>query len=242
MLRETFDLNTISTFSKGVAITSIDTTVEDYWNFLKIDSKDIIFEEAEHVIVRISFTGSPSSQYSDESISDSAQPTYDLSGTLAEVSFSEHPKFKALSSDERATLGKLMSGQAEWVYDEINLVWAAFHPRTGEGTGNKLPSQEQLSAGDATEFAELIAEGRNTYLRPSFTWTETTQGNTPMNPAQLSLLGRVSNPRGTPPEPSGSRNWMLTSASQTQRGELYQTRLEWTLSERGGHNEFLYTS
>jgi hypothetical protein len=33
---------------------------------------------------------------------------------------------------------------------------------------------------------------------------------------------------------------MLTSAFQEKRGNLYTTDLEWTLSERGGHNQLLY--
>jgi hypothetical protein len=35
---------------------------------------------------------------------------------------------------------------------------------------------------------------------------------------------------------------MLTGAFQEQRGELYTTDLEWTLSEKGGHDEFLYVA
>jgi hypothetical protein len=33
---------------------------------------------------------------------------------------------------------------------------------------------------------------------------------------------------------------MLTSAFQEQRGDLFTTDLEWTLSEKGGHDAFLY--
>lgn len=243
MLASTFGLNTLSTFDRGRSITTFDSTVDSFWGFLKVESKEVIYEEAEHVVVKINFTGSPSGQYDDSSLGNDALPTYFLSGALAEVSFAEHPKFQALSDDERATLGKLMSGQAEWAIDPFAspAAYGVFYPRTGEGTGNKLPAQEQLSSGDALSFAALIAEGRNTYLRPTFTWTETTQGTTPLNAPQLNLLGRVSVPRGTPPDPGGNRDWMLTSATQEQRGELYQTRLEWTLSEREGHNAFLYT-
>jgi hypothetical protein len=61
-----------------------------------------------------------------------------------------------------------------------------------------------------------------------------------MTAAQLNKLGRISTPRGGPPTPTGSRNWMLTGASQEQRGDLYQTQLEWSLSEREGHDSFLY--
>jgi hypothetical protein len=33
---------------------------------------------------------------------------------------------------------------------------------------------------------------------------------------------------------------MLTSASQSQAGELYRTTLEWSLSDEGKHDSFLY--
>lgn len=243
MLRSLFDVNTIGTFSRGVSITTFDDTVESYWGFLKIESKDVVYEEADHVVVRITFTGSPSPQFSDDTISEEALPTYSLNGSLAEVSFSEHPKFKALTDYERNTLGKLMAGQVERIYDEFASppAWVIIYPRTGEGTGNQIPAQEQLTSADALSFAELIAEGQTTYLRPTFTWTETTHGNTGLNTAQINSLGRIVVPRGGPPEPGGGRDWMLTNATQEQRGELFQTRLEWTLSERGGHNEFLYS-
>jgi hypothetical protein len=59
--------------------------------------------------------------------------------------------------------------------------------------------------------------------------------------SQLNLLSKVATPRGNPPNVSGDRNWLLTSASQEQRGELYQTTIEWTLSEREGWDSFLYS-
>ena len=74
----------------------------------------------------------------------------------------------------------------------------------------------------------------------SITWTESTQGASGLTSAQLNLLGNIATPRGNPPEPSGTRDWMLTSAFQEERGELFVTDLEWTLSEKGGHDSFLY--
>jgi hypothetical protein len=65
-----------------------------------------------------------------------------------------------------------------------------------------------------------------------------------MTSAQLNLLGKVSTPRGGPPTATGSRNWMLTGAGQEQKGTIdgaiYQTTIEWSLSDRDGWNDFLY--
>jgi len=242
MTSTTFDTNTTGTFSRGVSITTLDSTVESYWAFLKIESKEVIYEEAGHVVVRIHFSGANSGQFASEELSEDATPDYSLAGSLTETPLSDHPKFVELDEFERSTLGKLIKGQVEYLYDPFDLAWGIYWPRSEQSAGHKLPAHEQLTTADAIAFAQLINEGANTYLRPSFTWTEKTQGNTGLNSAQLNLLGRVSTPRGNPPEPSGTRNWLLTSATQDQRGELYQTRIEWTLSERGGHNEFLYTA
>ncbi len=78
------------------------------------------------------------------------------------------------------------------------------------------------------------------YEKATFTWAETTEGLDQLTPAQINKLGQISVPRGTPPEPAGVRDWMLTSATQSQAGELYRTALEWSLSDEGGHDDFLY--
>ena len=62
-----------------------------------------------------------------------------------------------------------------------------------------------------------------------------------MTPAQIGKLGEISSPRGNPPTVEGY-DWMLSGASQEQRGQLYQTTIEWVLSRAGGHDAFLYTS
>lgn len=240
MLDSTFGLNTLGTFSKGTPITSIDNTLDSYWGFLRVESKRVVHEEAGHVIVEITFTGAANGQFEGEGLSPDAEPEYDLSGTVTAVPFSEHPKWKALNEFERNTLGKLMAGQLEMYYNTAESEWIVILPRQGGGEIDALPEGEQVTSEDGLAFAMLIAEGQSTYLVPSFVWTENTQGNAGLNSSQLNKLGRISTPRGDPPEPSGGRNWMLTGATQNQRGDLYRTRLEWTLSERGGHSEFLY--
>jgi hypothetical protein len=97
-----------------------------------------------------------------------------------------------------------------------------------------------LASADANAFAVRIQQGQSTYEKATFTWAETTEGLDQLTPAQINKLGQISIPRGTPPEPAGVRDWMLTSATQSQAGELYRTALEWSLSDEGGHDDFLY--
>jgi hypothetical protein len=240
MSKTAFGAYLSGTFNRGASITSFDTTVEGYWGFLKVESKTIVYEEGENVMVRITFTGSPNNQYASEELAETAQPTYSLNCSLAPASLAEHPKFKELSDNERSTLGKLMAGMVERTWQADTETWYISFPRTDATDPPSLPLDEQLVSANSIVFAELIAEGESTYLRPTITWTETTQGNAALNASQLNKLGRIATPRGNPPEPNGDRDWMLTNATQDQRGELYQTRIEWTLSERGGHNAFLY--
>ncbi len=109
-----------------------------------------------------------------------------------------------------------------------------------EVVNSKVPAQDQLTAADAKAFAARIQQGQTTYQKSVYTWQESTEGEDQLIAAQLNKLGLIATPRGTPPTPTGTRDWMLTGVSQSQTGELYRTNLEWTLSEEGGHDDFLY--
>lgn len=71
-------------------------------------------------------------------------------------------------------------------------------------------------------------------------WTESRQGNSGLTFDQIQKLGKIDKPSGSPPEPSGVRDWMLTSAFNEETGGLHRTELEWTMSEAGGFNPTLY--
>jgi hypothetical protein len=96
------------------------------------------------------------------------------------------------------------------------------------------------SSADAIAFATRIQQGQTTYQKSSYTWTESTEGADQLTEPQINKLGKIATPRGTPPEATSGRNWMLTNVSQSQSGELYRTNLEWTLSEEDGWDDFLY--
>jgi hypothetical protein len=220
-----------SRFKIGNTFYQLDPDCPIVVRFMVIENVQPSYEEGNTVFVTVNFVGSQVAQYSGETLGTDAITTYRLEGRLSDMSLSEHPKWKELDMETKFFLGKAISGNAEinddntiaWYYSNLEH-WITSEPLTG----------------DALEFLLLILNGETTYIVPSITWTETTQGETGMTAQQINKLGRISTPRGSPPTLTGSRNWMLTGASQEQRGTIYQTQIEWTVSERKGYNSFLY--
>jgi hypothetical protein len=228
-------------FSNGTSITTLDPTLDPFFSFLTVESQTVTRNEGELVTVNVELTGSSEAQYNEGDLSDESLPTYRLEGRTFEMPFAEHPKWKALSEVEQIALGKLLSGDYLWGPDPFS------DPDSPTNftyilVDGKLRSlvPDPITSTDAQEFANRISKGNTSYLMPTITYTESTQGNSPMTAAQLNKIGKISTPRGNPPAVTGNRDWMLTSASQEQRGELYQTNIEWTLSEREGWDTFFY--
>lgn len=226
-------------FSIGTAITVINPTLADFYSFLRIASSSFTEDGGDIVTIEVSFAGTSWSQFDDDALSQDSPPTYRLEGRIAEQPLSNHPKWKNLSEAEKNGLQLLITDQLVWMYDEVfSMEWGLFFPKGDEF----IAAPYSLTTEASQTFAFLIAGGIKTYVAPTITWTETTSGNSPMTSQQLNKLGKISTPRGNPPDAAGTRNWMLTSASQEQRGTLYQTQLEWTMSEKDGWNNFLYSS
>jgi hypothetical protein len=244
MLRETWQTSTAA-FRAGTPILSLDPTLEGFWEFLKVAGLSISHEEGEHVYVTANFAGSPDTQYSgigdeDESLSDEAVPIYRLSGSLGEAPISDHPKFKELAETERIALSRIISGEYSYGDDPFGTPGENATRIIRSPTEWDPITPEPIVSEYGIEFAKLITQGQTTYVFPTITWTETTQGTSKMTAAQLNKLGRISTPRGNPPQPTGDRDWMLTGADQEESADLYQTSLQWTLSDKDGHNSFLY--
>jgi hypothetical protein len=224
-----------SHFSPGAPIRALDP--ESPVAFLTVSSSTSSEEEGGITLIRCDFTGSATATYDNEE--KPVKATYTLDCHLVEVSLAEHPKFKELPAEERNSLGRQMSGDLVLIPDIFD-GGEQLATKGEDGTFGIVPTAQRLVSADAFEFARRINEGRTTYLRPSFVWTETAQGNKGLSPSNLNKIGKITTPRGNPPNPGSGRNWMLTSVTQDQKGKLYQTRMEWTLSEKGGHDDFLY--
>jgi hypothetical protein len=229
-------------FASGVAITTLDPTLDAFWSFLTITEATVTRDEGGIMTISVECGGSSSGQFSDDELGESAVPTYRLEGRLSEMPFSDHPKWKALDEDEQIALGKLISGAYGWgpdPFSEASSPPNVTHIIHGEDQITII-TPDPITSGDAIDFAKRITKGESTYVSPTVSYTESTQGSSGMTAAQLNLLGKISVPRGNPPTASGGRNWMLSGASQEQRGDLYQTNIEWTLSGRDGFDSFLY--
>jgi hypothetical protein len=229
-------------FKEGASIIGLDPSLESFWGFLRVTSVVVSHEEGDHIYVTATFSGSPTTQFSDGEeggISDDAAPIYRLSGSLGDMPISEHPKFKALAETEQIGLGRIISGEYTWGPDPRSGITDNFTQLiAGDSYQTVVP--DPITSAEGIEFAKLITKGQTTYLFPTVTWTETTQGAGKLTAAQLNKLGKISTPRGGAPTPTSGRNWMLTGADQEQSGLLFQTTLQWTLSDADGHNDFLY--
>jgi len=246
MLRSTWEnAATQSQFARGNSVTIADPSIPSTYSFLTVESKSAAYEDSDTVLVSVRYTGTPNAQYGsgdDGGISDYALPTYRLEARLVDLPISEHPKFKALSNaNEKYLLGRMLKGDCTIGSSGTKATETTFFGDTAfikDEDGNEIT----LVTADAVAFGEKIRDGITSYLYPTYVWMEITQGNSGITHAELSELGQIATPRGNPPTAGGARDWMLVSASQQQQGELYNTTLEWQLSERGGWDELLYSS
>ena len=223
-------------FARGELLVDLDPSVPaPFDTFLRIDTVQFVRSEGDFYVFNVTATGG-SAQYENEpedpGLSATALPTYTLTGQLQDVPFSQHPKWKALTDFNKTLLGNIIDGVL-WYVIEDNVL-----RRTSDD--EKAFNQFDPLDIDAIAFATRIQQGQTTYQKSSYTWTESTEGADQLTAPQINKLGKIATPRGTPPEATAGRDWMLTSVSQSQSGELYRTNLEWTLSEEDGWDSFLY--
>jgi hypothetical protein len=226
-----------SNFARGTLLSALDPTVPaPFGGFLAIDTVQFVRSEGDLYVFSVTATGGEAqfnSDPEDPGLSSDALPTYTLTGQLQDVPFSMHPKWKALSDFNKTLLGNMIDGIL-WYVIEDNVL-----RKTSDN--EKSFNQFNIADTDAIDFAKRIQQGQTTYQKSSYTWTESTEGADQLTAPQINKLGKIATPRGTPPKAAGTRDWMLTSVSQSQSGELYRTNLEWTLSEEDGWDEFLYS-
>lgn len=220
----------------GTPATSLDEGLPNFYQFLKFQNFEIRHQEAGWATITCYYVGFYATTSEETGGTDPV--TYQLSGVTEEVSIMEHPKVVALSAIERALLSTILNGEADW---DISTSKIGNYDELGAFTNW---TSQSLTSANGVIAAALIAKGWTTYKRPTYTWTKSEESVTPIEAADLNNLGKVDTPEGSPPEASGSRDWMLWSVDQLQRGTsnpTYSKTMVWVLSERGGHDTFLYT-
>jgi hypothetical protein len=223
--------NLAPNFVRGTPLVDIDPTIPPPFDeFLTVDTISFTRTDGDLYVFNITATGAPA-QFEADELTPGVEPTYALTGQLQDIPFSMHPKWKALGDGDKYLLGRLLNNDLTYDIASQTLYYNEDSPRE---------FYEQLSDPNAMEFAARIQQGQSTYQKSGYTWNEATEGADQLTPQQINTLGKISTPRGNPPEATEDRNWMLTSVSQSQSGELYRTTLEWTLSEEGGWDDFLY--
>jgi hypothetical protein len=228
-----------SYFNKGDLLSDIDPSIPSPQSeYLRIDTVSFVRSEGDLITLSVTATGGDA-QFEGDGLSDSALATYELRGQLVDSEFNKHRKWSAMNLKSKTLLGSMLNGYLTFdIKDPIED--SILYITTEQDMSVAYIEQFDPTELDAMQFASRIQQGQTTYQKAVYTWTESTEGNEQLTASQINLLGLLSTPRGDPPEPSGTRNWMLTSVSQSQAGELYRTTLEWTLSEEGGFDEFLY--
>ena len=232
----------IAKFKAGASIKTLDPNIESFFEFLAlIGVPEISTIEGGDTKISCEFTGFYTANYTpgEENEDVDSSPTYSLRGIVIDRPIQDHPKFRALSEAVRITLGQIIMGGV--IYKPSGDSGAGCYYTD---TGFYLPTDEQVlpADGDAYEFATRLSEGRTTYQSGGFDYTKRWAGSTGLTAAALAKLGRIATPPGTPPTPTGGRDWMLASANQEQSGAgdyRFQKELTFILSERGGHDTFL---
>lgn len=221
----------------GQPATVLDPTLPNFWSFLRLTRVETQNQSGGFSTVRVHYAGYYSLNQSQDP--DSGSPTtFSLAGTIEEVSLLEHPKVVALSGEERSGLSKIAEGAAVW--DITNSEIGSIDDESGAFTAW---DDQDISSSDGIAFADLLAAGESTYKRPSFTWTKSYSSESSLPNSSINDLGKISDPDGSPPEPAGTRNWMMISADQTQTSStdpVYDIQISWMLSDAGGWDSTLY--
>lgn len=185
------------------------------------------------------FSTSPGSSGAEQTV-----PTYSLSGNLEEAPLNEHPKWANLDDEPKLLLGFLLSGSAS-SNENFTLVGDYVEK---EGGGSEFGQRKKENgdnfsplSGDALVFAKMVAQGKTTFKKPSYTWTVREESEYGFTSEQLSKLGEVVNPPGNPPSPGSAWKWMLTGPSQEQSGEgRFFKDSTYLLVANNEENNFLY--
>jgi hypothetical protein len=146
------------------------------------------------------------------------QPIYDLDLSTAEEPIETHPNFRTTIAGKP---GAALHG--------------AQFSAGGDDAGTFLGFNGPFA--NDTERDEWM--GIRSYLSPGAVWRKTLVTGT--RPSDLSDVGGIDTPEGSPPTIGSGRNWLYAGLTYEQKGLVFTTRKEWRLSGRRGWNATIYT-
>jgi hypothetical protein len=76
------------------------------------------------------------------------------------------------------------------------------------------------------------------FLSPGAIWRKNYVTST--QPNDISVVGKVDTPEGSPPSVASGRTWLYNGLTWEQRGLVYTVKKEWLLSGREGWNTTIY--
>ena len=160
-------------------------------------------------------------------------PTYSFRGELNEASILNHPDIvsNSTSFEDVALVRGCVDGIYKWhnATDTVRVI--IINPRGEEVTKDTFNQPGIL----AQLYCQEATKGNVTFLSPKFVWEKNWEDDKGLDAADLAKVGQVDQaPDGDPPTLPGAREWLLTSASQVQSGELFRNRIEWTSSDDAG--------
>jgi len=242
ILRETLDdLTFQSEFTIGRLIGDLSPEIETYWEFLGLASiQRVRHAPGGYTIISAEFAGfagaTSTFDPSDPDPPPDPVPTFTLRSAVGERDILLHPKVIALAAPRDKQILKLCK-EGKYVDNDGDI---STHHIDEEGNEIFRPIPVQPTAGDAADFAVLIANGLHSYKFPTAIWQKTWDSTEAIKPAEINNVGLIDVPDGNPPAIDGNRDWMLTDATQEQSGLKFRNSKEWELSDRGGWDELLY--
>lgn len=233
------DLGTLTTERDGLrSITSIYKIQRGLWNFLpQRKSKHPIFENMTVDRAEINFSGpfaiANCTYFGIET--EESDPVYDITDNTSEEPIATHPDFAKIAGDATNPMNGAvfrkagMAGEGAYVSEKTPPA--------------DLPPNDKGYVFDRFEIKDKAGKinqigGTQSYLEPGITYRKSWVRRHPLE--DISAVGKIMTPVGTPPQLDEGRNWLCISITEQIKGACSQCTQEWRSSGRRGWSPLIY--
>jgi len=234
MLRTSWESGVSDSFYKGQKAPALYTDLSTKWEFLELETWDVVNSVGGVVEVTAQFAGFDETEYeSDREI------TFILSGTRVERSILFHPLYiKEVAEPD--------PGNHEVIVQAFAGAWVLDTSTTQTDTAREfrdvslMQGNHIFTAVNAVKWARFILEdGHRTYMAPTLQWVAETSNAGGLSESDIDPLGREHDPAGNPPQPFlGDFKWMLISLSDNRTQGQSSNSRTWEMSPPGGFPKF----